>query len=76
VRTRLTTIRTAGEEHERAARINREIGIGAEQAIGGVTIIMQTNIDPARPLVVLTLPATREGPLRHFGPRRQRPRQR
>ena len=33
---------------ESAARINHEIGLGSDTPVGGVTIIMNTNIDPSR----------------------------
>src|SRR6266545_4628369 len=42
VKQRKTVVQTL----EFAARVNREIGLGSEERVGGVTIIFQTNLKP------------------------------
>ena len=44
----VTASKTVVPALESAARINREIGLGSDAPVGGVTIIMNTNIDPSR----------------------------
>ena len=42
----LKTRKTVISGLEFAARVNREIGLGSEERVGGVTIIFQTNLKP------------------------------
>jgi hypothetical protein len=44
----VTTQKTVVQALESAARFNHEIGLGSDTPVGGVMIIMNTNIDPNR----------------------------
>lgn len=44
----VTSQKTVVAALESAARINREIGLGSDAPVGGVTIIINTNIEPGR----------------------------